>query len=66
MGVRIQRNNNSSWKEAGIKNGFVITHIDNKAIGSAEELIEELNSKQDGYSIKGVDEFCYSQIIQID
>lgn len=54
-GVQVQKIGEGKWKEAGIKEGFVITKIDKRPISNMEDLTSALNRAQgEGILIEGV------------
>lgn len=54
-GVKVVKVNGGNWKQSNVKEGFVITAVDNKKVNSAEELINILNRKNgQGTLIEGV------------
>lgn len=55
-GVKVQELGDGKWKEAGIKEGFVITEIDRREIDGLEDFkrIIELYSNEEGVLIEGV------------
>ena len=52
-GVMIQDINDGRLKDAGLKKGFIITHIDKTPIKSKKQLIDLLKSKKGGILIEG-------------
>ena len=52
-GVMIQDINDGRLKDAGLKKGFIITHIDKAPIKSKKQLIDLLKSKKGGILIEG-------------
>ena len=53
-GVKIQSITNGKLKSAGLKNGFIITHINKESVKSAEEVVNLLKNKDGGILIEGV------------
>lgn len=53
-GLKISKLENGKLKSAGIREGFIITSIDKKAVGSPEELKQILENKKGGVLIEGV------------
>lgn len=53
-GVKISKLNAGKLRSAGIKEGFIITKIDNQKVNSPEELSKFLQNKKDGVLIEGV------------
>lgn len=53
-GVKILALASGKLKSAGIKEGFIITSIDNRAIKTIEDVEEALNDKKGGVLIEGV------------
>ncbi len=53
-GVKIKDLNIGKLKSAGIKEGFIITRIDNKDVESASDVIAYLQNKKGGVLIEGI------------
>jgi serine protease Do len=53
-GLKISKLENGKLKSIGIREGFIITSIDKKAVGSPEELKQILENKKGGVLIEGV------------
>ncbi|MFN0187247.1 MAG: Do family serine endopeptidase [Bacteroidia bacterium] len=53
-GIKVKDLSTGKLKSAGIKEGFIIVSIDNKPVGSVEELTDYLNNKKGGVLIEGV------------
>jgi Do/DeqQ family serine protease len=53
-GVRVVSLERGKFASAGIREGFIITHVDRVAIASARELVSMLASKSGGVLIEGV------------
>ncbi len=53
-GVKVQAIENGKLKDAGLKTGFIVTHIDKKSITSTEQLINILEDKEGGVLIEGI------------
>lgn len=53
-GVKISKLDNGKLRGAGIKEGFIITSIDNKKVNSPSEVANILEKKQGGVLIEGV------------
>ena len=53
-GVRIKGIASSKWNEAGIKKGFLITHIDKIPVDNVEDLIRILEFKKGGILVEGI------------
>lgn len=54
-GVKVAKIGNGKWKRSNIREGFVITSVDNKKVNNTEELISILeNKKGEGTLIEGV------------
>ena len=53
-GIKVKDLSTGKLKSAGIKEGFIIISIDNKTVGSVEELTDYLNNKKGGVLIEGV------------
>ncbi|MCF8217540.1 MAG: Do family serine endopeptidase [Bacteroidales bacterium] len=54
QGVQVTELRSGKLKSAGIREGFIITHVDKKKVDSAEELKDILSEKEGGVLIKGV------------
>ena len=53
-GVKISTLEEGKLKAQGIKQGFIITSIDNEAVRSPEELSAKLKNKKGGILLEGV------------
>lgn len=53
-GIKVKELTTGKLKSSGIKEGFIITSIDNQPVGSVEELTEYLNNKKGGVLIEGI------------
>lgn len=53
-GVKVSGLTTGKLRSAGIRDGFIITHVDKKAVSSAEELKNTLESKKGGVLIEGI------------
>ncbi|MFM7216498.1 MAG: Do family serine endopeptidase [Bacteroidota bacterium] len=53
-GVKVVRLSSGKLLSSGIKEGFIITHIDKKPVRSTEDLSAVLRSKQGGVLIEGI------------
>lgn len=53
-GVQIEKMGNGKLKNAGVKQGFIITKVDKKAVKTKEDLQEILENKEGGILIEGV------------
>ncbi|MBK7964487.1 MAG: hypothetical protein IPK10_03720 [Bacteroidetes bacterium] len=53
-GVKVKDLTTGKLKSAGIKEGFIITSIDNQPVGSVEDLTDYLNNKKGGVLIEGI------------
>ena len=54
-GVKVVRINGGKWKQANVREGFVITGIDNKKVNNVDELVSILSGKRgQGTLIEGV------------
>ncbi|MEM9051306.1 MAG: PDZ domain-containing protein, partial [Bacteroidota bacterium] len=53
-GVRITDIEEGKFRRAGIKEGFVITHIDKQAVDSPEDVKRILNAKSGGVLVEGI------------
>jgi serine protease Do len=51
--VRVSKLNNGKLAQIGIKEGFIITSIDKKRIGSAEDIKASLENKTGPVTIEG-------------
>jgi serine protease Do len=53
-GVRIKSIDDGKWKTAGVKEGFIITHIDKVQVDNVEDLNRILEIKRGGILIEGI------------
>jgi Do/DeqQ family serine protease len=53
-GVRVASLSRGQIASAGIKEGFVITHVDREAVSTPRELVQVLSNKEGGVLIEGV------------
>lgn len=53
-GVRLARVGDGKWKEAGLKAGFIITHIDKVPVDNVEDLNRILEIKDGGMLVEGI------------
>jgi S1-C subfamily serine protease len=53
-GLQVKNLSNGKLKSAGIKEGFIITRVNRKAMLSSKEVMIELNKKDGGVLIEGV------------
>ncbi|MEP7264062.1 MAG: Do family serine endopeptidase [Bacteroidota bacterium] len=53
-GVKIKELNTGKLRNAGLKEGFIITSIDNKKVGSVDDVTSYLQNKKGGVLIEGV------------
>jgi Do/DeqQ family serine protease len=53
-GVKIIRLSDGRIKNAGMRAGFIITHMDTKPVGSAEEVFKIINASQRAIVVEGV------------
>jgi len=53
-GVKITDIEDGKFSRAGIKEGFIITHIDKKAVNSPEDVKRILNAKSGGVLVEGI------------
>jgi len=53
-GVLVTKLSGGKWKKAGIKNDFIITHIDKVAIDNVEDLNRVMAMKKGGVLVEGV------------
>jgi serine protease Do len=52
--VRVKNVEAGRWKDAGIRDGFIISHIDKIPVDNAEDLNRILDFKRGGILIEGV------------
>lgn len=52
-GIRVKKIEEGKWKEAGVKEGFIITHLDRVAIDDVEDFNRMLEYKNGGILIEG-------------
>lgn len=52
-GIRVKKIEDGKWKEAGVKEGFIITHLDRVAIDNVEDFNRMLEYKNGGILIEG-------------
>lgn len=52
-GVRVKNVGQGKWKKAGVKDGFIIAHIDKIAVDDVEDLNRILDFKKGGVLIEG-------------
>lgn len=53
-GLQVKNLSNGKLKSAGIREGFIITRVDRKAVTSSNEVTQSLNKKSGGVLIEGV------------
>ncbi len=53
-GVKISKLNAGKLRSAGIREGFIIESIDNKAVASTEDIVSALKNKKGGVLIEGI------------
>jgi len=53
-GVKVKNLDSGKLKNAGIKEGFIITAVDNKPVNSANDVINYLDQKIGGVLIEGI------------
>jgi len=53
-GLQVKNLSNGKLKSTGIKEGFIITRVDRKAVQSSKDVITALNKKDGGVLIEGV------------
>jgi S1-C subfamily serine protease len=53
-GVKVKDLESGKIKEAGIKEGFIITSIDNKAVETTDDVINYLKQNKAGVLVEGV------------
>jgi serine protease Do len=54
-GVLIKKLKEGKWKKAGMKENFIITHIDKAPIDNVEDLNRILELKNGGVLVEGID-----------
>ena len=52
-GVQLNNIRNGKWKDAGIKDGFIITFIDKREIKTINDLMAALSNKTGGILVEG-------------
>jgi hypothetical protein len=52
-GVRVKKLGEGKWKESGIREGFIISHIDKIPIDNVDDLNQVLEFKKGGILIEG-------------
>jgi len=53
-GILIKQLTEGKWKKAGIKEGFIITHIDKVPVDNVEDLNRTLDFKNGGILVEGI------------
>ncbi|MFM9008545.1 MAG: PDZ domain-containing protein [Bacteroidota bacterium] len=53
-GVKVKELNSGKLKSAGLREGFIITSIDNKAVKSPQEVLDYLELREGGVLIEGI------------
>ena len=53
-GVRVSSLSEGTLRQAGVRDGFIITHVDRETVASASELINKLKGKSGGVLLEGV------------
>jgi serine protease Do len=53
-GIKVKDLSAGKLKSAGIKEGFIITSIDNQPVGNVEDLTDYLENKKGGVLIEGI------------
>jgi serine protease Do len=53
-GVRLKKIDDGKWKDAGIREGYIISHIDKVPVDNLEDLNQILDFKKGGILIEGV------------
>ncbi|MEQ9414685.1 MAG: PDZ domain-containing protein [Cyclobacteriaceae bacterium] len=53
-GILIKQLSEGKWKKAGIKEGFIITHIDKVPVDDVEDLNRTLGFKSGGILVEGI------------
>jgi len=55
-GVRISKVTEGKWKNQGVPEGFVITHVNKRAVSDVDEVLSALKKREGGNLIEGVDQ----------
>jgi len=53
-GIQLSDIKSGKWKDAGIKNGFIITSIDKRKVSSINDLMSALANREGGTLIGGI------------
>ena len=53
-GVVIDKVGDGKWKDAGIKPGFIITHVNKTPVENVDQVLEILRNRQGGNLIEGI------------
>ncbi len=53
-GVLIDKVNNGKWKDAGLKPGFIITHVNKTPVDKVDQVLEILRNRRGGNLIEGM------------
>ncbi len=65
-GVLIKQLKSGKWKRSGIKEGFIITHIDKVPIDNVEDLNQTLDFKSGGILVEGIYDKNQKEVYGID
>lgn len=65
-GARVDRVDQGKWKDAGLEEGFIVTHVDKVPIDDAEDLRRIMMNKSGGVLVEGVDEEGNSDLLALD
>ncbi len=65
-GILIRQLTDGKWKKAGIKEGFIITHIDKVPIDNVEDLNRTLSFKSGGILVEGIYSKNDKQVFGVD
>jgi len=64
--VRVAQLAEGKWRKAGIKKGFIITHIDKVPVDNVEDLNRILRFKSGGILIEGIYSKNDSEVYALD
>ncbi len=53
-GIRVKSISDGPWQEAGLKEGFIITHIDKILVTDLEKFNQILEAKNGSFLVEGV------------
>lgn len=56
QGVRISKITDGKWKNQGVPEGFVITHVNKREVSDVDEVLSALKKREGGNLIEGVDQ----------